>query len=193
MNYLAHLYLSCDDKDLLLGNYLADHIKNKEVSQYSEAIQKGIQLHRSIDSFTDNHLLVKQSSQRLHATQGKYAPVAVDILYDYLLATHWQRYSELSLQDFSNNTYGILKENIDVLPAKLATKTRSMIQHNWLVQYGKTEGLQFTLSKMDERTKFPSNFVNAFGVLQENIEEFSSEFNTFFPELKQHVSLFCGC
>ncbi len=193
MNYLAHLYLSCNDEELMIGNYIADHIKNKEVQSYSTGIQKGIRLHRAIDSFTDSHPLVKQSSKRLHASQGKYAPVVVDILYDYLLATHWHRYHEDSLQDFSNGVYLVLQNNAHLFPAKLAIRTHSMIRHNWLYRYSLVEGLTFTLSKMDERARFPSQFHTAFHALQQNQSFFEEEFHAFFPELKNHVAEFCGC
>ena len=55
MNFLAHIFLSCGSEDLLIGNFIADFISNKEVNQYDPEVQKGIQLHREIDSYTDNH------------------------------------------------------------------------------------------------------------------------------------------
>ena len=66
MNYLAHLFLSCQDDDLLIGNFIADSIRNKEVDNYSAAIQQGIFLHRAIDAYTDIHPVVRQSTKRLH-------------------------------------------------------------------------------------------------------------------------------
>ena len=48
MNFLAHLYLSGEDEELMIGNFIADFIRNREVTNYSEGIQKGIFLHRKI-------------------------------------------------------------------------------------------------------------------------------------------------
>ncbi|HFC00601.1 MAG TPA: DUF479 domain-containing protein, partial [Phaeodactylibacter sp.] len=116
MNYLAHLFLSFDDEDILIGNFIADFIQNKAVKNYSPAIQKGIYLHRQIDTFTDSHPMVKQGTHRLQAAHHKYAPVIVDIFYDYILANNWERYSDESLDDFCKKTYRILEKRINDLP-----------------------------------------------------------------------------
>ena len=55
MNYLAHLLLSGNDEDVIFGNFIGDAIKGKQYQDYSGSIQKGILLHRQIDTFTDSH------------------------------------------------------------------------------------------------------------------------------------------
>ena len=42
MNYLAHLLLSGDEEDLMIGNFVADFIKNKDLPHFTEGVQKGI-------------------------------------------------------------------------------------------------------------------------------------------------------
>ena len=49
MNYLAHIYLSFDNKPLAVGNFIADAVKGKQYLKYPEEIQKGIQLHNQYD------------------------------------------------------------------------------------------------------------------------------------------------
>ena len=79
MNHLAHFFLSGDDDDLKIGNFIADFISNKEIDDYTEGVQRGIKLHRAIDAFTDTHPIVKQSTKRLHPFHHKYSPVIVNI------------------------------------------------------------------------------------------------------------------
>ena len=55
MNYLGHLILSGSDEKILLGNFLGDHVSNKTLHLYDSSIQKGIELQREIDLFTDSH------------------------------------------------------------------------------------------------------------------------------------------
>ena len=84
MNYLAHLYLSGNNADLLLGNFIADHLKGADRKRiYPEAIKRGIALHRRIDTFTDAHPVVAESKVRVREQFGKYAPVIVDVFYDH--------------------------------------------------------------------------------------------------------------
>jgi len=55
VNYLAHAFLSNNNADLLIGNFIADHLRGNNFEGYSQEVQKGILLHRKIDEFTDNH------------------------------------------------------------------------------------------------------------------------------------------
>jgi len=193
MNFLAHLFLSCQDENLLIGNFIADSIRNKEVASYSSEIQKGIFLHRRIDSYTDQHPEVKKGTRRLHPNHGKYAPVVVDILYDYILSHNWEKYTEEPLARFSKRMYWILEQRIEELPTKLQKRVPSMIQHDWLMNYGTEKGLRYVFSRMKERARFPTNFDVAVDDMLENYELFEEEFNTFFPEVIGEVNVFCGC
>ncbi|MEL7021319.1 MAG: DUF479 domain-containing protein, partial [Bacteroidota bacterium] len=84
MNFLAHLFLSCNDESLLIGNFIADAIRNRDLKQYSKAIQSGVLLHRKIDSYTDNHPIIRKGTKRLRPQHRKYAAVVIDVFYDYL-------------------------------------------------------------------------------------------------------------
>lgn len=193
MNFLAHLFLSCDNEDLLIGNFIADFIKNKEVKQYPPSVQEGIVLHRQIDTYTDNHPIVKRGVHRLQPYHRKYAPVVIDIIFDYLLAKNWERYSGQSLSEFASYIYEILNARMSSLPEKLRKDLPGMIAGNWLESYGTREGILFTLQKMDERTSFPSNFGSALSHLEKDFQIFNDEFNQFFPELIAYVDSHCKC
>ena len=90
MNFLAHIYLSFGDDEITLGNFFADHIRGNKFKHFPEKIQKGIVLHREIDTYTDAHPIAKQSSRRLHANYSHYSRVIVDIFYDHFLAKNWK-------------------------------------------------------------------------------------------------------
>lgn len=193
MNHLAHFFLSCENDDLLIGNFIADFIRNKEVTTFSEAVQEGIFLHRKIDTFTDNHKIVRQGTQRLRQYHGKYAPVILDVLYDNILIKNWHLYSGQNLKDFTQSVYIILQERFDELPLKLQKRIPNMIASDWLYQYGTDLGLRFVFQKMDERTKFPSNFVAAVEHFNEDYKLYEKEFNLFFPDLMEFVEKECAC
>ena len=73
MNFLSHLHLSGDSEGLIIGNYIADSVKGSAYNMFSNEIQKGILLHRKIDTFTDNHPTVEQSKKRLREKYKKYS------------------------------------------------------------------------------------------------------------------------
>ncbi|MEO1514343.1 MAG: acyl carrier protein phosphodiesterase [Bacteroidota bacterium] len=193
MNFLAHLFLSCESEELVIGNMIADFIRNKDLGDYSPDIQKGVFLHRQIDSFTDQHPVVLQGVHRLQKRHRKYAPVVIDILYDYVLSQNWDRYSGRSLEEFTQWIYQILEKHLSVLPEPLRHRIKGMIQGNWLMGYGTKNGLLYTLERMDERTRFPSNFVGAWEDLHLHYEDFDREFNAFFPDVVAFVQEQCRC
>lgn len=193
MNYLAHAFLSCSDGDILLGNFIADYINKKDDDQFSEGIKRGISIHRKIDYFTDNHPKVREGTKRLHANHHKYAPVVIDILYDYVLSANWLKYSGEHLQDFANNAYTIFLDNKSIFPNKLKDRIEKMVDDNFLLLYSTDEGLMKSLNYMDRRTKFPSNFAGALDDLKQNWDLFNSEFNLFFPEVIAYVDQECNC
>mgnify|MGYP000161708143 CR=1 FL=1 len=187
MNFLAHLFLSGEDEDIIVGNMIADFIRNKEVAGFSPEVQKGIHLHRLIDSYTDNHEEVRKGTSRLRPHHRKYAPVVIDLFYDYLLAKNWDTYSNISLNDFCQNMYQVLNKRMEEMPLKLKERLPGMIESNWLVKYGTFDGLHYVLEMMDRRTKFPSNFTSGIGDLKVGMEDFNREFNTFFPDVFTYV------
>lgn len=193
MNFLAHIYLSCDNEDLLIGNFIADFIRNKEVPNFSPAIQKGIILHRQIDTFTDEHPLVKKGTKRLQEAHHKYAPVIVDVWYDYLLANNWDRYSGENLDDFCEGVYRILEKRMDDLPLKLQKRVPIMIEHKWLQAYGTDEGIRYTFKRLSERLSKPEYLDGVVENLLSFNEKMTEEFNLFFPEVIEYVRENCEC
>jgi acyl carrier protein phosphodiesterase len=191
MNHLAHFFLSGKDEDIIIGNFAADFITNKEKSLFTEGIQKGIELHRRIDSYTDTHPTVKESTKRLHPQHHKYAPVLVDIYYDFLLAKNWELYAEksVSLRLFINDIYIILIKNQLRLPKKLIQKIDIMIEDDFLMQYTTYEGLEKTFLRIERYAKYDGNFKSATQSLKQNVDLFDIEFKQFFPDLVHNVRL----
>ncbi|MBO6607421.1 ACP phosphodiesterase [Psychroserpens sp.] len=185
MNFLAHIYLSQDIDDIIIGNFIADNIRGKRYQKYSVGIQKGILLHRQIDSFTDSHPIVRLSTKRLHQNYGHYSSVIVDILYDHFLAKNWDSYSQIDLESYTKNFYNLIMSNIDDLPEKTQNMMPYMISGNWLLNYAKIEGIQSVLNGMNRRTKFKSNMNLATRELIQYYAEFESEFTEFFDVLIQ--------
>jgi len=105
MNFLAHIYLSGNNKNVTLGNFIADSIKGKKYQNFPKDIQTGILLHRAIDSYTDAHPVFKQSTKRLHKKYSHFSGVIVDIFYDHFLAKNWNDYSEIPLDTYTYNFY----------------------------------------------------------------------------------------
>lgn len=185
MNFLAHLYLSKENKNILIGNFIADAVKGKKHENYPKEIQAGILLHRQIDYFTDTHPIVRKSKRRLHERYDHYDGVIIDILYDHFLAKNWLNYSEIPLEIYAKNVYSFFQENIGILPPEMQKLLPYMIEYNWLVSYASISGIEKILIGMNKRTKGISKMDLAIEDLIKHYEEFESDFTAFFEELMQ--------
>ncbi|MCK8479750.1 ACP phosphodiesterase [Psychroserpens algicola] len=184
MNFLAHIYLSNNDDQITIGNFIADGIRGKHYKKFPVGIQKGILLHRHIDTFTDAHPTVRQSTKRLHKNYGHYSGVIVDILYDHFLAKNWKNYCETPLDEYIDNFYNLLGDHFELLPARIKKMMPHMIAGNWLLSYAKIEGIQKVLEGMNRRTQLKSGMNTATIELKEFYSEFEAEFTSFFEELQ---------
>ncbi|HIB46756.1 MAG TPA: DUF479 domain-containing protein [Flavobacteriaceae bacterium] len=183
MNFLAHIYLSGEDEGITIGNFIADGIKGKRYKKFPLKIQKGILLHRFIDSYTDSHPTVRQSTARLHKNYGHYSGVIVDILYDHFLAKNWNDYHPQPLADYVTNFYELLRTNFEILPTRIQRMMPYMIADNWLLSYASIQGISTILNQMNQRTKNRSKMNFAVLELEEFYTEFEDEFTSFFAEL----------
>ncbi len=183
MNFLAHIYLSGEDEGITIGNFIADGIKGKKYKKFPLKIQKGILLHREIDTFTDSHPTVKQSTARLHENYSHYSGVIVDILYDHFLAKNWNQYHELPLDVYVENFYDLLRNNFAMLPTRIQRMMPYMIADNWLLSYATIRGISTILDQMNVRTKGKSKMNFAVLELEQYYDEFEAEFTSFFDEL----------
>ena len=184
MNFLAHLYLSEQNTNILIGNFIADHIPGNQFSHFHPEIQQGIKLHRAIDTFTDSHPIVRQSKRRLHNRYKHYKGVIIDIFYDHYLAKNWERYSEIPLDVYVQSVYNLLEKESAILPEKTKHLLPYMIQFDWLYNYQFTEGIEQVLNGMNRRTKGISQMNLATKDLIEHDIEFEKDFQLFFEDLR---------
>ena len=193
MNFLAHTFLSCRNEKMLLGNFLGDFVKNKDLERYEAGIQEGILLHRKIDTYTDNHQLVRMGTKRLHPYHGKYASVIIDVFYDHFLAINWNQYSREGLDEFSKRVYQVFQAHIHLFPAPAKIGAQSMIDHDWLPRYANKEWIREVLERMERRLSKPQLLKGVMESLKRDYDQLNKEFQLFFPELILYVDAECAC
>lgn len=156
MNYLAHAFLSFGDAAILTGNLIGDHVKGKlALNNYPDKIREGIELHRKIDSFTDDHPASKRAKLWFRQDYGLYAGAIIDSLYDHFLANDPKHFSsEKSLFDFSQTTYGQLEQHVVYFPETFAQYFPYMKNQNWLYNYRTLQGTQRSLNGLHRRAKY---------------------------------------
>lgn len=184
MNFLAHIHLSGENEFIKIGNFMADGVRGKQYENFPPAIQKGILLHRAIDTFTDAHPIFRQSTKKLHSRYHHYAGVIVDMYYDHFLAKNWSNYHPENLELYANTFYQSLLDNHSLLTTKTQHVLPYLMEYNWLVSYQSISGLERILTQMDHRTKNQSLMRFATEELITYYDEFQTEFSLFYNEVQ---------
>lgn len=190
MNLVAHQFLSFNNPSLQIGNLLGEVVKGNKYNDYPEDIKLGILLHRAIDTFTDQHDIVKKSTSYFHQSQNKYAPILVDLMYDYCLINQWSNYQTIPFEYFTSNCYELFHMNYDNFPTRLQVMLDHLLQHNWFKNYSTLEGIQLTLNGISKRTTFDNNLNDALRIMKRYEIEIENDFSLFFPELIAHCKDF---
>ena len=188
MNFLAHLYLSQNNTNIMIGNFIADHIRGNNYLSFSKEIQQGIFLHREIDTFTDAHEVVRKSKRRLHERYRHYDGVIIDIFYDYFLAKNWADYSDVPLETYTKDVYDLFSSISDDLPLKSQNFIKYMIEYNILFNYQYKDGIAKVLNGMNTRTKGKSQMNLAIEDLRLLEDELQEDFTLFFKDLIAHTN-----
>src|ERR1700754_3986396 len=80
VNYLAHAYLSFNQPAVVVGNLISDYIKGKKQFDYPDDIRHGIVLHRAIDTFTDEHPVIKTAKEIFRPHYRLYSGAFIDVV-----------------------------------------------------------------------------------------------------------------
>lgn len=184
MNYLAHAVLSFQQPDLLTGNMISDFVKGKQQYSYSAGIQKGIQLHRAIDTFTDSHLAIRAAKQLLKPASGGYAGPFVDIAFDHFLSLDEAQSPPEGWEVFAQSVYKHLATQAYLLPEAFKKILPYMIEHNWLANYQFTHAIERSFQGIARRAKFLEDATPAYRLFEKEYTFLQKLYADFFPELK---------
>ncbi|WP_448520368.1 acyl carrier protein phosphodiesterase [Rhodoflexus sp.] len=188
MNFLAHMALAAPDEGLLVGNFIADHVKGNRWQAFAPPVQAGILLHRAIDHFADTHPLTRQSAQRLRPRYRHYAGVLVDIFYDHFLAASWERYMALPLPAFSQGIYALMQRNHELLPPTSRLFLQYAAERDILAAYAEIDVIGRVLQGMARRIARPSGIETGTEELQAHYYNFAAEFSQFWEEIVAFVA-----
>ncbi|MGV8919651.1 MAG: ACP phosphodiesterase [Pseudomonas sp.] len=183
MNYLAHLHLGGSRPAQLLGSLYGDFVKGPLPGRFAPELEHAIQLHRSIDTFTDGHPLIKDAIARFPAQRRRYAGIVLDVFFDHCLARDWAQYAQQPLDEFTAQVYRVLAAE-PALPERLAMIAPRMAAHNWLGSYREFEILEQVLGGISRRLSRPEGLAGAMQELQALYQPLSQDFAEFYPILQ---------
>ncbi|HZV71585.1 MAG TPA: ACP phosphodiesterase [Saprospiraceae bacterium] len=189
MNYLAHALLSPDDPQIMMGNLWGDILKPRDYPLLSPGVNTGIQRHRMIDAFTDQHRDVDEINRLIRPFQGKYTPVVADVLMDFILSKYWHLFHPKPLEKFCNNKYQLVTKHIRLIPERLHPRIQRMISHRWLESCKDRNRMEQTFLMLSKRASFENKIPDAMKPYNIYEKEMDSLFLRFFEELRSYINL----
>lgn len=187
MNVLAHIYLSGDSDEIIIGNYIGDYVKGRDYLNYPDKIRKGIIMHRHIDGFTDSHPVVHRSKIYFTKKYHKYSGVIIDILYDHFLTRTWDIFSRRPIESVTYNFYMAMVNNFEILPDNVKEMLPSFIINNWIETYQTIPGIRKVLKTLSKRSTLPSETGFAIRELKKNYSALEDDFMEFFPDIIAYI------
>jgi acyl carrier protein phosphodiesterase len=185
VNFLGHIFLSPSDDQILLGNFIADSVKGDPNKHYAGRVLEGVKFHRAIDYFTDHHEVVRQGVARFRESQGRWAPVVIDVIYDHILASDWNLHHHQELYPFVQNVYGKLEAQKHHFPTAVERYFMYMKTQNWLFNYQYEWGLLKSLRGLDRRTSIETKMYRAIEVFKKDEQAFRTEFKSFIADAQK--------
>lgn len=190
MNYLAHIHLAHLSDTSLLGNFLGDFVKGQNFTYLPQDIQKGIQLHRAIDSFTDSHPSIVELRRQFPSDLRRMSGVVIDIYFDHLLCIRWDTFTELGITPLLSRFYAEVEETPLAIPGRYSSVKDGLLKYRWLQDYEHRDSCIRAFYQIEKRLNGRISFAQlADRFLQNEHAGFEACFERFYPELIDFVML----
>ena len=134
MNFLAHTLLGYPDSGLIAGGFIGDFVKGPVSDKLPLSLQRGIKLHRRIDSISNQLPSMRSSYMHFGKSLRRFAPILLDVVADHILASKWEIYgNEYNLETFTSIVYRDIRK-FDLPPNSVEFFTH-MSNTDLLVRY----------------------------------------------------------
>ncbi|MFC4655006.1 ACP phosphodiesterase [Rheinheimera marina] len=187
MNYLAHLWLAQHNTGSRVGNLLGDFCRGVDLTAQPPTVLAGLYNHRAVDWFTDRADEVRQARQLFSAPMRRFAPVALDLLFDHLLIRHWAEWNQSAFSAYKTQLYCQLQQDLPQMPTGMAVVMQKVLQQDWFGSYATLQGVQHAIRALalrGQRTGIYAAIADELPQLQPQIQPL---FLRFLPQLQHFV------
>jgi len=181
VNYLAHLCLTDDVAERVVGNLVGDFVKGAPEGRFPPVMVEGIHLHRAIDRFSDRHECVQRAFARIDPARRRYAGVAIDMAFDHFLARDWCRADPDGFREARERAYALLQAHREALPTRAQRVIDTMARDDWWASYADLDGLASALARMSARLSRPNALAETAHDIERGYDGLATDFAAFWP------------
>ncbi|MBX9853629.1 MAG: acyl carrier protein phosphodiesterase [Cytophagaceae bacterium] len=190
MSSLNTLFFSENkSENFTTGLIIGNGARQNYISRYNDEILKGILLAEKIRDFTENNEFVKASQNRLSTKHSKHKDFIIQVFYDHLLASNWEKYSSLPIEAFSEKIYNNIMENIILFPYKIRKFSPEMISKKWIGGLTTIEGTHRYVNMLFKKERFTNNLEHSLFELVESYQDYKKDFEQYFESLQVTIAI----
>lgn len=188
MNFLAHLHLAGNDEALRLGALLGDFVRGSSALEvYDLPLQRGIRLHRHIDSFTDFLPEVIELRKSFRPPFRRYAGIIIDLGLDHELAKHWEDRSVVTLDNFDCGVRNLLQRHRSLVLPGLARFMAYADRRGLFAAYSDEAEILYSLQGIGTRLKRPNPLHRCDEIWGETAPRIEDAFEGVFDAVQSEV------
>lgn len=161
---------------------ISDYVKGSKKLDYPGTVQKGIMLHRAIDTFTDMHSATREAKAVFQPAYRLYSGAFVDVVYDHFLANDPGTFPSGQLMAFSQRVYAHLDQHNGLFPEKFALLFPYMKKQNWLYHYHTREGTEKSLGGVVRRSVHLTESDTAYRLFEQHYQLLQDCFRLFWAD-----------
>lgn len=174
-NIITLLYTS-DNKDMMLGGYLASHCGERiyQIDNLNQDMIKGVEIYNKINKTLRSHSSVNDCIRRLSPFQRKYGHKVIGVFFDHFLLKNWNIYSNEDLNTIISTFHLHADEHTDLIPYKSRNMLTICMDKNIYQNAASIQGLNSYFEALEGSKTYLSYSV---GDLTNQYNEFYIDFN----------------
>ena len=200
MNFLCHseiaLYVAREThlpqstvNGLLAGAVLGDFSKGRIQDSWDRELSLGIKLHRKVDAISNQNKAIKSACSRFPKKVRRIAPILIDVISDFFLATNWSSYQRIKIEPFANICHSALDAHTSNFNAGADGKkfVNYMKETGLLVRSSHWLTVEETTRSVIKRLNREGDLSNILKVMTAKQELFLEDFEEYYPLIRQEA------
>jgi acyl carrier protein phosphodiesterase len=190
---LAHAFLPDSGGMETCGAIMADYFSGEKLSDYPEAVGRGIVHHRRIDAFTDSHPEFALSRALLASEAPPHSSgILVDLFWDNILGSRWEEFGKplcgTDLSAFSRSAYERLGRSRAFRSPMFSRVAPWIISMDWLGAYASEKGIDRALRGLASRLPHGGPLAGCARLMGIHRAALEERFRAFWPELVEFAA-----
>lgn len=169
---------------MIHGALLGDFVKGPLRGDFSPATERGIALHRRIDGFSNRDAELQQLIRKFPADLQRYGGIITDVIFDHFLSIHWQRFHDISLEEFADGIYAHIDQSNVHWPKEARLFSQRLIQHDLLNNYRNWKTIEGVLSSIGARLSRSNSLDRAAVLVRPQFDTMESVFLGTYPRIE---------